>query len=145
MLGAGASCFVVVGTVVSVSLATRGQADMRGLVTAGRVFGWSGSACLGSSVAHAGLLIADSRVAPRAAANAWSTKQIVGGYSSITARDQHQPASSRAMATLAIAWRFFRRAVKVSQRWCSRRLPAWPRPGLRRGLLPPVAHGLADR
>jgi hypothetical protein len=29
--------------VVSVSLATRGQADMRGLVTAGRAFGRSGS------------------------------------------------------------------------------------------------------
>ena len=34
---AGVSCFVVVG-LASVSLATRGQADMRGLVTAGRCF-----------------------------------------------------------------------------------------------------------
>ena len=34
--GAGASCFVVGGGWVSVSLATRGQTDMRGLVTAGR-------------------------------------------------------------------------------------------------------------
>ena len=49
MVGAGASCFVDVGS-VSVSLATRGQTDMRGLVTAGRCFGWSGSACLGTSV-----------------------------------------------------------------------------------------------
>ena len=35
MVGAGASCFVV-PVLVSVSLATRGQADMRGLATAGR-------------------------------------------------------------------------------------------------------------
>ena len=71
LLGAGASCFVVC-LVVSVSLATRGQTDMRGLVTAGRGFGRSGTACLASSVARtdgvgAGLLIGVSRVAPRAA------------------------------------------------------------------------------
>ncbi len=52
---------------VSVSLATRGQTDMRGLATAGRCFGWIVSACLGSSVDRRGLLIVESRVDPRAA------------------------------------------------------------------------------
>src|ERR1035437_7313816 len=67
----------------------------------------------------------------------------------MTARDQHQPASSRAIATLAMTG-FFLRSVKVSHRWCSRWLPACPRaraaagasshlafiatPGLREGL-----------
>jgi hypothetical protein len=37
--------------VVSVSLATRGQTDMRGLVTAGRGVRLERAACLGSSVA----------------------------------------------------------------------------------------------
>jgi hypothetical protein len=37
--GGASSGFV--GLVVSVSWSTRGQTDMRGLVTAGRVFGWS--------------------------------------------------------------------------------------------------------
>jgi len=40
--------------VVSVSSATRGQTDIRGLVTAGRCFGWIASACLGSSVEPVG-------------------------------------------------------------------------------------------
>ena len=39
--------------VVSVSLATRGQTDMRGLVTAGRAVRQERAACLGSSVALA--------------------------------------------------------------------------------------------
>ena len=47
---AGASCFVSGGP-VSVSLATRGQTDMRGLVTAGRAFRQECSACLEASVA----------------------------------------------------------------------------------------------
>ena len=47
-------CFVDLAVPVCVSLATRGQTDMRGLVTAGRWFGWSGSACLGTSVAPEG-------------------------------------------------------------------------------------------
>lgn len=37
----------------------------------------------------------------------------------MTASDQAQPASSRATATFATTG-FFRRAVKVSHRWCSR-------------------------
>jgi len=44
----------------------------------------------------------------------------------MTASDQAQPASSRATATLATTG-FFRRAVNLSQRWCSRWLPWWPR------------------
>ncbi|WP_272952959.1 hypothetical protein [Mycolicibacter kumamotonensis] len=40
--------------VVSVSLATRGQTDIRGLATAGRGFGWIASACLASSVTGKG-------------------------------------------------------------------------------------------
>lgn len=51
--------------------------------------------------------------------------------SGITASDQHQPASSRATATLAITGRFLRR-FKLTQRACSRWLPACPRaPGPR--------------
>lgn len=69
-IGGGRFCFALVGVSVSVSLATRGLTDMRGLVTAGRCFGWSGSACLGSSVASQGLLIDRSRVTPRAVTDA---------------------------------------------------------------------------
>ena len=48
------------------------------------------------------------------------------GYSSRTARDQHQPASSRATAVLATTGRL-RRASKPAQRACSRRLARSPR------------------
>src|SRR5689334_7148017 len=105
---------------------------MRGLVTAGRAVRLQRFACLGSSVAgaeEARLLIAVSRVAARAATTAGRvTKQLGLPYSvlSIMASDQHHPASSRAMATLAITGRFLRR-LKVTQRWCRRRLPASPR------------------
>jgi len=44
----------------------------------------------------------------------------------MTARDQHQPASSRTIATLAITG-FFLRSVKWTHRWCNRWLPACPR------------------
>ena len=47
----GRLCFVVRGGWLSVSLATRGQADMRGLVTAGRAVRQERIACLGSGVA----------------------------------------------------------------------------------------------
>lgn len=52
--------------------ATRGQTDMRGLDTAGRLFGRNGAAALVSSVATVGsrillLLIAVSQVVPHAA------------------------------------------------------------------------------
>ena len=42
------------------------------------------------------------------------------------ANDQHQPASSRAIAMFATAGRFFR-SVNFIHWWCSRSLPAWPR------------------
>jgi hypothetical protein len=76
---------------------------------------------------RARLLLVASRVAPRGPPPvvvdevSWWV-----GHSSITARDQHQPASSRAMATLAITGLFLR-SVKLTQRACSRRLPASPR------------------
>src|SRR5450631_2019876 len=44
----------------------------------------------------------------------------------MTARDQHHPASSRAIATLATTGLFLR-SLKCSHRWCSRWLPACPR------------------
>src|SRR5512132_3928105 len=44
----------------------------------------------------------------------------------MTASDQAQPASSRAMATAAMV-SFLRRPWKLCQRECSRRLPSWPR------------------
>jgi hypothetical protein len=77
---------------------------MRGLVTAGRVVRLERIACLASSVAGplGWVLIAASRVTPRAAATVcWSTRQIRECYSSSTARDQRQPASSPAVAMLA--------------------------------------------
>lgn len=46
--------------------------------------------------------------------------------SSITAKDQHHPASSRAIATLAIVERFFRSSIRT-QRLCNLRLLASPR------------------
>ena len=48
------------------------------------------------------------------------------GYSCRTARDQHQPASSRATAVLATTGRL-RRASKPAQRECSRWLARSPR------------------
>jgi hypothetical protein len=43
-------CFLGESVWCACRLATRGQTDMRGLVTAGRGFGWIASACLASSV-----------------------------------------------------------------------------------------------
>lgn len=72
------------------------------------------------------LLIGVSRVVPRAATAPivdGLTKQTKGpGYAGMMARDQHQPASSRATATLATVGRL-RRCRKVTQRACKRRLP----------------------
>ena len=110
--------------VVSVSMATRGQTDIRGLVTAGRGFGWIASACLASSVDPVQrLLIVESRIDPRAATTVLVWKLIGGGQSSMTASDQHQPASSRAIATLATVGRL-RRVRNPTHRPCSRWLPA---------------------
>ena len=49
-----------------------------------------------------------------------------GRFSSSTARDQHQRASSRATATLAMVG-FLRRSMNFTHRWWSRRLPSSPR------------------
>ena len=68
MQAAGASCLADVGG-ESVSLATRGQADMRGLDTAGRVVRqeqFRVSRVERHRARWAWLLIAASRVAPRA-------------------------------------------------------------------------------
>ena len=70
-------------------------------------------------------------------------KQIVGlVYSSSTARHQDQPASSRAMATLAMVF-VLRRSMNLTQRWWSRRLPSLPHALAAGGQFPAVAHGLA--
>jgi len=69
-----------------------------------------------------GLLIVVSRVDPRAATTVLVRKQSGGGQSSMTANDQHQPASSRAIATLATVDRL-RRARNPTHRLCKRRLP----------------------
>jgi hypothetical protein len=59
-------------------MATRGQTDMRGLVTAGRLFGWSVSLSKDErGHAEAGLLIVVSRVAPRAATPAVTARLFV--------------------------------------------------------------------
>src|SRR5680860_749862 len=105
---------------------------MRGLATAGRRYGAEQTACLVSSVAprRGVLLIVPSRVAPGAATASVADEPDCGGlvvhWSAITARDQHQPASSRAMATLASTG-FFSRASKRAHRWCRRWLAASPR------------------
>ena len=106
LLGAGASCFAVWAGGLSVSWSTRGQADMRGLVTAGRAVRLERIACLGSSVARQGRTAhscfagRSSRCCHRGVDEA-DRGASPAGYSSSTARDQHHPASSRAMATLA--------------------------------------------
>lgn len=71
--------------------------------------------CLESSVDPVGLLIIVSRVDPRAAVATLARKQAGGGQSSITASDQHQPASTRAIATLATVDRL-RRARNPTHR-----------------------------
>src|SRR5699024_2046752 len=114
---------------VSVSFATRGQTDMRGLVTAGRWFGWSRVRLSRIERGPSGsdLLIAVSRVAPRAATSTcWGGKAVCEGQSSMTASDQHQPASSRAIAVVATVWRLFR-SMKRTHLACRRLLPASPR------------------
>lgn len=115
-------------------LSTRGQSHIRGLVTAGRCFGRSVTAGLMTSVAptmmvslSSGLLIASSRVTPRAASSSLVVVKdsLVSAHVSITARDQHQPASSRAIAALAV-FEFFFRSMNPTHRWCSLWLPSSP-------------------
>ena len=83
---------------MSVSLATRGQTDMRGLGTAGRWFGRNGTACLGSSVAVSQwdwLLIVGSRVVPRAA-----TGHLLGeaAYGCLVVHNGQRPAPAGQLA-----------------------------------------------
>lgn len=109
---------------VSVSLATRGQSDIRGLGTAGRAVRLErfrlSSIERGLGVVGTGLLIGRSRVAPRAVTESVPTKQLVvddGGYmSSRTASDQHHPASSRAIAVVA-TWCRFLWSMNFTHRW----------------------------
>ncbi len=123
---------------------------MRGLVTAGRAVRRElhrvSRVERGRPSSDVRLLIAASRVAPRAAtAAAWTKRSPVARGQSMTARDQHQPASSRAMATLAMTGRLQRR-LNLTQRSCSRRLPSVAAgTGGGWGQFPPVAHGLAGR
>src|SRR5687767_1969623 len=120
-LSSGASGARLLGVTERV-VATRGQADMRGLVTAGRGVRLERSACLGASVSAG--VDAHSAVAGVGSVRCLVTvggREFGGvGYSSRTARDQHQLASSRAMAVLAMV-AFFCRASKLAQRWWSRR------------------------
>ena len=126
---AGAFFLLTVGAgVASVSLATRGQTDMRGLVTAGRWFGRNGTACLDDErgpdrATHRCFAGRSSRCDHSAHRR---TSVGVRRVQSKMARDQHQPDSSRAIATLATVLRL-RRSMNVTHRWCSRRLPSSPR------------------
>ena len=87
---------------MSVSLATRGKDDMRGLVNEGRDVRMERIACLGKSVIEMGRLIIDvSRVDNRDDDNTWSTKKIGWEYYSSTAREKQKTESSRAMANVA--------------------------------------------
>jgi hypothetical protein len=105
---------------VSVSGATRGQTDMRGLVTAGRAVRLGRFRCsrverdhdqhLGSVGVHS--CVADR---PSRCDQDGDGQGNLRGVYSMTASDQAQPASSRATATLATTGRL-RRAVNASQR-----------------------------
>ena len=95
-------------------MSTRGQSEMRGLVTAGRCFESEWTAGLGSSVNPLrGNMFAHSTDAGHSETLAdtfglliWTS---VGPLQSgMTANDQHQPASSRAIAALATTGRFLR-------------------------------------
>src|SRR5208282_4863451 len=108
------------------------QTDIRGLVTARRWFGANGGCSLGSGVTSAICrvllwLIAVTKVQFACLAGVQGTTPIKfgGGYSKV-ASDQHQPASSRATATLATT-RFFLRSLNRHHCWCRRRFPACPR------------------
>ena len=113
---------------------TRGSVDgVSSLICAGWLpqdgcFGWNGSRCLKDErhpcegAAHRN--VADSfRALP--SANQSALPGTCRAYS-VMAKDQHQPAISRAIATTATLLFFFRFS-NCAQRWCSRRLPASPR------------------
>src|SRR5215210_4399262 len=103
---------------------------MRGLDTAGRTF--ETELASGSSIGRNQLwdsLIAHSPIAGHSrtlAAPSVDHLDNWGCQSGMTASDQHQPANSRAIATLAITGRFLR-ASKPAHRECRRRLAACPR------------------
>lgn len=101
---------------MSVSVATRGQTDMRGLGTAGRAVRLERFRLSRVERRTGVLLIAVSRVTPRAATVTGPTSTFMGaGQPSMMANDQHQPASSRAIATFAVVARFLR-AMNWTQR-----------------------------
>jgi hypothetical protein len=92
-------------------MATRGQADMRGLGTAGRGVRQERTAGLGSSVTGTlWVSVAHSCVAGRSTRcylPAPKARPVRGPLLVHDgAKDQHQPASSRAIATFAITGRF---------------------------------------
>ncbi len=107
-------------------LATRGRTDMRGLVTAGR--------CCRLERVRVSRVERGPGAARRTVAGwllalppaAGLDEADCVGQSSMTASDQHQPASSRAMATLATVCRF-RCSVNRTHRSCMRWLPRSPR------------------
>src|SRR5215469_3059978 len=105
---------------------------MRGLGTARRWFGANGGCSLETGVTQtlqwmSLWLIAVTQVqfAYLAVAEADPIKSSAGGQSKV-ASDQHQPASSRAIATLAMTGCFLRSRNR-HHCWCRRRLPACPR------------------
>jgi hypothetical protein len=104
------------------------QSEMRGLITARRTFETelAGGSSIerhhlcDSVIAHSPIAGHSRTLPPR---QRYSSGQLWVGQSGMTASDQHQPASSRATATLAITARFWR-ASKPLQRVCRRRLAA---------------------
>ena len=94
-------------------MSTRCQSDMRGLVTAGSGLRVGAGRHLGSSVITLlGNVIAHSTDADRSETLAATTELVIwrlwADYSSSTASDQHQLASSLATAMLATTARFLR-------------------------------------
>lgn len=91
---------------------------MRGLGTARRWFGANGGCSLATGVTSAIcrmllwlIVVTQIQFAYLAVADADADQVIMGCDYSSVASDQHQPASSRAMATLATT-RFFLRSLK---------------------------------
>jgi hypothetical protein len=116
-------------------VSTRGHSDMRGLVTAGRIVRRERAAGLEierdflarQGIAHRacrGLLLTLPSPSVITGRSLWPRgRGVQRGSLSRTARDQHQPASSRAIAALAMTGVFFL-SMNACQRLLSRRLPA---------------------
>ena len=135
----GASLLAQFAFSVSVSLATHGQTDLRGLVTAGRCFGWERvrasrdrASPLGTSWKSWGLLI--ESLAGRSSrchrSRLRKQDQDVSIGRPVGRRGRPVTSTSRPARGRWRRWRrcgFLRRVRICTHRWCRRRLPWSPR------------------